>query len=71
MIKKNLLKTVLVFFGIAILLTAMIVFAVIAGRRDSMGAEYTDGAKEVAVSDQPFARSFTVLVAGKDSAAGL
>ena len=71
MIKKNLLKTVLVFFGIAVLLTAIIAFTVIAGRRDPMGSENTDGAKEVAVSDQPFARPFTVLVAGKDSAAGL
>ncbi len=71
MLKKNLLKTVLVFFGIAILLTAIIAFTVIAVRRDGNGTEKTDAAKEVAVSDHPFARSVTILASGKDSAAGL
>ena len=61
MLKKNLLKTALVFFGIAVLLTAIIVFTVIAARRDGGVTETADGAKEAAVSEYPRAKPFTVL----------
>lgn len=70
MLKKNVLKITLVFTGIMLLAVAIVTLAVSAGRKD-------DKAKGsgVLISETPtesaFAAPFTILISGRDSAAGL
>lgn len=70
MLKKNVLKITLVFVGVILLTVAIITLAVSAGHKeDEESGEFISVNNDT--SERAYAKPFTVLVLGRDSAAGL
>lgn len=70
MLKKNVLKITLIFVGVILLSIAIITLAVSAGRVDS-GEDETAISVNNDTSKTAYEKPFTILVLGRDSAAGL
>lgn len=71
MLKKNTLKITLIFIGAIILLAAIVTLAVFAGRTDVADGEKAVVSLDATESDRAYARPYTLLISGRDSAAGL
>lgn len=74
MLKKNVLKITLIFVGIMLLVIAIVTLAVSAGNGD--GEENAQKAEknvsaDYSSTDKSYADPFTILVSGRDAAAGL
>lgn len=70
MLKKNAFKITLIFVGVILLTIAIVTLAVSAGRKDD-GEEGKLISVNNDTSERAYAKPFTLLVLGRDSAAGL
>ncbi len=70
MLKKNVLKITLIFVGVILLTVAIVTLAVSAGHKeDGESGKFISVNKDT--SERAYAKPFTILVLGRDSAAGL